>query len=351
MSVSWIRITRERETGKGQTSGQNLISRFAATSPAVQFSIYLSEAQRPLGTLPPMSASDSSPPPPPAVFFSGGVSGVPSPPRPLRRAPVETPLVDRRNHHLFQPLLYQVATAGLSPGDIAYPIRAVLSRQRNTRVLLAEAQAVDLQVRKVILKDGSLDYDYLIIATGATDSYFGHNEWERLAPGLKSLEDALEIRRRILYAFELAERETDEARRRALLTFVVVGGGPTGVELAGAIAEIARQVMVRDFRAIDPREARVILVEAGPRVLAAYPEGLSAKAEASLKKLGVEVWSNSPVTKIESGRVVAGGREVSAATTLWAAGVKASPLAQSLGTKPDLSLPGHGEAFGIGDLA
>ncbi len=308
-----------------------------------------------------MSASDSSTARTPRVVIIGAGFGGLYAARALRHAPVEITLVDRRNHHLFQPLLYQVATAGLSPGDIAYPIRAVLSRQRNTRVLLAEAQAVDLQVRKVILKDGSLDYDYLIIATGATDSYFGHNEWERLAPGLKSLEDALEIRRRILYAFELAERETDEARRRALLTFVVVGGGPTGVELAGAIAEIARQVMVRDFRAIDPREARVILVEAGPHVLAAYPEGLSAKAEASLKKLGVEVWSNSPVTKIESGRVVAGGRDVSAATTLWAAGVKASPLAQSLGTKleksgraivePDLSLPGHAETFVIGDLA
>jgi NADH dehydrogenase len=308
-----------------------------------------------------MSAPDSPAARTPRVVIIGAGFGGLYAARALRHAPIEITLVDRRNHHLFQPLLYQVATAGLSPGDIAYPIRAVLSRQRNTRVLLAEAQAVDLEARKVILKDGSLDYDYLIIATGATDSYFGHDDWERLAPGLKTLEDALEIRRRILYAFELAEREGDEARRRALLTFVVVGGGPTGVELAGAIAEIARQVMVRDFRAIDPREARVILVEAGPRVLAAYPGDLSAKAEASLRKLGVEVWTSSPVTRIENGRVVAGGRDVSAATTLWAAGVKASPLAQSLGTKldksgraivePDLSLPGHPETFVIGDLA
>jgi NADH dehydrogenase len=308
-----------------------------------------------------MAASDSPTVRTPRVVIIGAGFGGLYAARALRHAPVEITLVDRRNHHLFQPLLYQVATAGLSPGDIAYPIRAVLSRQKNTRVLLAEAQAVDLEGRKVILNDGSLDYDYLIVAAGSADSYFGHGDWERFAPGLKSLEDALEIRRRILYAFERAERETDEARRRALLTFVVVGGGPTGVEMAGAIAEIARQVMVRDFRAIDPREARVILVEAGARVLAAYPEDLSAKAEASLKRLGVEVWLNSPVTNIERGRVVAGDHEVSAATTIWAAGVKASPLAQSLGTKldksgravvePDLSLPGHPETFVIGDLA
>jgi NADH dehydrogenase len=308
-----------------------------------------------------MAASDSPTVRTPRVVIIGAGFGGLYAARALRHAPVEITLVDRRNHHLFQPLLYQVATAGLSPGDIAYPIRAVLSRQKNTRVLLAEAQAVDLEARKVILNDGSLDYDYLIVAAGSADSYFGHGDWERFAPGLKSLEDALEIRRRILYAFERAERETDEARRRALLTFVVVGGGPTGVEMAGAIAEIARQVMVRDFRAIDPREARVILVEAGARVLAAYPEDLSAKAEASLKRLGVEVWLNSPVTNIERGRVVAGDHEVSAATTIWAAGVKASPLAQSLGTKldksgravvePDLSLPGHPETFVIGDLA
>jgi NADH:quinone reductase (non-electrogenic) len=304
--------------------------------------------------------ANSTAKPPQVVILGAGFGGLYAA-RALSRAPVRVTVIDRRNHHVFQPLLYQVATAGLSPGDIAYPIRAVLSRQRNTRVLLGEAQAVDLQARKVVLKDGELGYDYLIIATGAADSYFGHPEWSKFAPALKTLEDALEIRRRILYAFELAEREPDEVRRRALLTFVVVGGGPTGVELAGAIAEISRQVLVRDFRAINPREARVILVEAGPRVLSTYPEDLSRKAKASLEKLGAEVWLNSPVSAIESGRVVAGGREVSAATTLWAAGVKASPLARSLGTEldkagrvlvaPDLSVPNHPEVFIIGDLA
>jgi NADH:quinone reductase (non-electrogenic) len=298
--------------------------------------------------------------PPQVVIVGAGFGGLYAA-RALRQAPVEVTIIDRRNHHLFQPLLYQVATAALSPGDIAYPIRAVLGGQKNTRVLLAEAEAVDLKARQVILKDGQLDYDYLIIATGVTDSYFGHDEWEKVAPGLKTLEDALEIRRRILYAFELAEREPDEPRRRALLTFAVVGGGPTGVELAGAIAEISRQVLVRDFRAIDPREARVILIEAGPRLLATYPEDLSRKAESSLQKLGVEVWVSSPVTVIEARRVVAGNREISTATTLWAAGVKASALARSLGTEldkpgrvlvePDLSIPGHPEAFVIGDLA
>lgn len=279
----------------------------------------------------------------------------------LRRAPVEVTVIDRRNHHLFQPLLYQVATAALSPGDIAYPIRAILSRQKNTRVLLAEANAIDAKKRKVMLKDGEVEYDYLIIATGASHAYFGHDEWEQAAPGLKTLEDALEIRRRILYAFEQAEREPDANRRKALLTFVVVGGGPTGVELAGAIAEISRQVLRRDFRAIDPSEARVILVEAGPRILATYPENLSAKAKGALEKLGAEVWTNSPVTSITAQKVVIGMQEVPCATTLWAAGVKASPLAKSLGVnqdkagrvlvEPDLSVPGLPEIFVIGDLA
>jgi NADH:quinone reductase (non-electrogenic) len=279
----------------------------------------------------------------------------------LRRAPVEVTIVDRRNHHLFQPLLYQVAAAALSPGDIAYPIRAVLSRQKNARVLLAEATAIDLKARKVILKDGELEYDFLILATGVSHAYFGHDEWEKFAPGLKTLEDALEIRRRILYTFELAERESDESRRRALLTFVVIGGGPTGVELAGAIAEISGQVMVSDFRTINPREARVILVEAGPRVLATYPPDLSAKAENSLQGLGVEVWTNTPVTSVERQLVRAAERDIPAATILWAAGVKASPIARSLGVEldkagrvlvsPDLSVPGHPEAYVIGDLA
>jgi NADH dehydrogenase len=279
----------------------------------------------------------------------------------LAGAPVRITVIDRRNHHLFQPLLYQVATAGLSPGDIAHPIRAILSRQKNVRVLLAEASAVDLQSKKVILRDGEITYDYLILATGVRHAYFGHNEWEKWAPGLKSLEDALEMRRRILLAFEKAEREPEEARRRELLTFLVIGGGPTGVELAGAIAEISTQVMARDFRTIDPGEARVILVEGGARILPSYPDDLSAKAEKSLAQLGVQVWKGAPVTSITEKEVRVGDQIVAAGTTLWAAGVEASPLARSLGAKldragrvlvePDLTIPGHPEAFVIGDLA
>lgn len=274
---------------------------------------------------------------------------------------VRITVIDRRNHHLFQPLLYQVATAALSPGDIAHPIRAILSRQKNVRVLLAEASAVNLQSKKVTLRDGEITYDYLILATGVRHAYFGHNEWEKWAPGLKSLEDALEMRRRILLAFEKAEREPDEKRRRELLTFLIIGGGPTGVELAGAIAEISRQVMVRDFRTIDPGEAQVILVEGGPRVLPSYPDDLSAKAEKSLAQLGVQAWKGAPVTSISEKEVRVGDRIVVAGTTLWAAGVEASPLARSLGVKldragrvlvePDLTIPGHHDAFVIGDLA
>ena len=279
----------------------------------------------------------------------------------LKNADAELTVIDRRNHHLFQPLLYQVATAGLSPGDIAAPIRAVLARQKNTRVLLEEVLAIDLADRKVKLTDDTLPYDYLILATGASHSYFGHDDWEHFAPGLKSLEDALEIRRRILFAFEKAERAPDAAKRTALLTFAIIGGGPTGVELAGAIAEISRRVLVRDFRTIDPRDARIILIEAGPRVLSAYPEDLSAAAAAQLKRLGAEVWTKTPVTSIAEDEVVAGGRTLHASTILWAAGVAASPLARSLGVEldkagrvvvqPDLSVPGHPEAFVIGDLA
>ncbi|MGE5325994.1 MAG: NAD(P)/FAD-dependent oxidoreductase [Deltaproteobacteria bacterium] len=297
---------------------------------------------------------------PSVVIIGAGFGGLYAA-RALRRAPVDVTVIDRRNHHLFQPLLYQVATAALSPGDIAYPIRAILSRQRNTRVLLAEATAVDTKRRKVFLKDGEVEYDYLIIATGASHAYFGHDEWEPVAPGLKTLEDALEIRRRILYAFERAEREPEASRRKALLTFIVVGGGPTGLELAGAIAEISRQVLRRDFRAINPADARVILVEAGPRILSTYPEDLSAKAKRSLEHLGAEVWTGSPVTSITPQRVVVGKQEIPCATTLWAAGVKASPLAKSLGVPldkagrvtvdPDLSIPGLPEVFVIGDLA
>ena len=294
------------------------------------------------------------------MIIGGGFGGLYAA-KSLRKAAVELTLIDRRNHHLFQPLLYQVATAALSPGDIAYPIRAILSRQRNARVLLADAVAVDLNARQVILRDGQVGYDYLILATGARHAYFGHEDWEGYAPGLKSLEDALEIRRRILLAFERAERIPDELSRKAYLTFVVIGGGPTGVELAGAIAEISRQVLVRDFRSIDPREAKVLLVEAGSRILSTFPEPLSAAAELSLQKLGVEVLRGTPVTNIKQGEVSLGERVILAETILWGAGVIASPLARSLGVpldragrvivQSDLSIPGHPEAFVIGDMS
>ena len=281
--------------------------------------------------------------------------------RAFKDADVRVTVIDRRNYHLFQPLLYQVATAGLSPGDIAYPIRGVLNKQKNARVFLAEVTAIDVEAGKVVLQDGEISYDYLILAAGACHSYFGHPEWEAYAPGLKGVEDALEIRRRILLAFEKAERETDEARRLALLTFVIVGGGPTGVELAGAIGEIACKVLVGDFRTINPQEARIILIEAGPRVLPSFPEDLSTKAEVSLRRLCVDVRKNSPVTAIRPGLVETGDEHIPAATVLWAAGVAASPLARSLGVpldragrvlvETDLSIPGHPEVFVIGDLA
>lgn len=295
---------------------------------------------------------------PRVVIVGGGFGGLAAA-RALRRAPVDVTLVDRRNHHLFQPLLYQVATAGLSPADIAYPIRSVLRRQANASVLLAEAVSVDVARRELVLKDGRLGYDYLVLATGARHAYFGHEEWEPLAPGLKSLEDALEIRRRILLAFEKAERETSPDARRALLTIVVVGAGPTGVELAGAIAEIARQVMKSDFRAIDPTETRVILVEAGERVLASFPESLSAHAAEELTERGVEVRTGVRVTAIDDSSVALGSERIAAETVLWAAGVAASPLVASLGApidrvgrvkiEPDCSIPGHPEIFVIGD--
>jgi NADH dehydrogenase len=297
---------------------------------------------------------------PHVVIVGGGFAGLYAA-RTLKNAPLQITVVDRRNHHVFQPLLYQVATAALSPGDIAYPIRAVLARQRNTRVWMAEVAAADLEGRRVVLSDGELPYDYLILATGVRHAYFGHDGWEKLAPGLKTLEDAFEIRRRIMSAFERAEREPDAEWRRELMTFVIVGGGPTGVELAGAISEIACQVMGRDFRSIDPCEARVVLAEAGPRILPAFPEELSPKAERSLARLGVEVWTGSPVTSIERDRIVAGMREIRAANVFWAAGVTASPLARTLGVEldragrvlvqPDLTVPGYPEVFVVGDLA
>jgi NADH dehydrogenase len=297
---------------------------------------------------------------PHVVIVGAGFGGLTAA-RELRRAPVRVTVVDRRNHHLFQPLLYQVATAALSPGDIAYPIRSILRSQRNADVLLADAVSVDTARREVVLSDGLLGYDFLVLATGARHAYFGHDEWESRAPGLKSLEDALDIRRRILLAFEKAEREQDAEKRKTLLTFVLVGGGPTGAELAGAIGEISRQVLSSDFRAIDPREARILLLEAGPRILSAFPPELSAKAATALEKLGVEIRTGAAVTAIGDGFVEAGGNRIRAETVLWTAGVAASPLGGSLGVvpdkagrvpvQPDLTVPGHPDVFVIGDLA
>jgi len=297
---------------------------------------------------------------PQVVILGGGFGGLYAA-RTLRRAPVQVTVVDRRNHHLFQPLLYQVATAALNPSDIAMPIRRVLRRQKNVTVMLAEATAIDPKARRVRLLDGEIGYDALIVATGATHSYFGHDPWAALAPGLKTIEDALEMRRRILFAYEVAEREDDEARRREWLTFVVVGGGPTGVELAGALAEISRHVLERDFRRIDPRQARIVLIEAGPRILPTYTEVSSARAARQLERLGAEVLVGSAVTGIDGHGVTLGERRLPARTVLWAAGVAASPLARSLGVPldragrvkvaPDLSVPGYPEVLVIGDLA
>ena len=280
----------------------------------------------------------------------------------LRKAPAEVTVVDRTNHHLFSPLLYQVASAGLSAPAIAAPIRHILAGQRNTTVLMAEVEAIDTAGRSVVLDDGSrLPYDYLVVATGAAHSYFGRDEWAPFAPGLKTLEDALEIRRRMLLAFERAERETDPARRAAWLTFVVIGGGPTGVELAGQIAEIARHTLKGEFRRIDPHSARVVLVEGGSRILNAYPPDLSTKAQLQLERLGVTTWVGRMVTGVDAEGVSLGTERITARTLIWAAGVAASPLARSLGVpldragrvkvEPDLSLPGHPEVLVIGDLA
>jgi NADH dehydrogenase len=298
---------------------------------------------------------------PHVVIIGGGFGGLYAA-RALRRAPVRITLLDRRNHHLFQPLLYQIAMAALSPGDIASPIRWILRRQRNVEVILAEATAVDVSGRRVLLADGgAVAYDHLIIAAGATHAYFGHDEWRPIAPGLKTLEDALEIRRRVLMAFERAERETDAARRQALLTFVLIGAGPTGVEMAGALAEISRQSLARDFRQFDPSSARIVLIEAGPAVLASFPETLQQAALHDLERLGVEVRTGVRVTRVSEGRVEMGGDVLEAETILWAAGVAASPLGQTLGApldragrvlvQADLTIPGRRDVFVIGDLA
>jgi len=297
---------------------------------------------------------------PHVVILGAGFGGL-NAARALKRAPVRITVIDRANHHLFQPLLYQVATAALSPADISAPIRRILRRQNNVEVLLAEATAIDLPSRRVVLADGEVDYDFLIVATGATHTYFGHEDWELLAPGLKTLKDALQIRQRILIAFEIAEREPDKRLRHEWMTFVIVGAGPTGVELAGTLAEVARQTLARDFRHIDTAEARVVLVEAATKVLGTFEDTLSAKAQDQLKRLGVDVRLGLPVSEITALGVQVGSEWIGARTIIWAAGVAASPLARSLNVpldragrvlvEPDLTVPGHDNVYVIGDLA
>jgi len=297
---------------------------------------------------------------PHVVIVGGGFAGLYAA-RALKGAPLRVTLLDRRNHHLFQPLLYQVATAGLAAPDVAAPIRRVLRRQANATVLLAEVTGIDPRARRVVLADGELGYDFLILAAGAETNYFGHEDWGAWAPGLKSIEDAFEIRRRILTAFEAAEREADPERRRRHLTFAIVGAGATGVELAGALREIAQRTLARDFRNFDPRETRVLLIDAGPRVLPEFPEALSARAHRMLEQRGVEVRTGRAVAHVDSEGVRLDGEQIEAGTVLWAAGVRPSRLARDLDApldkagrvrvQPDLSVPGHPEIFVAGDLA
>jgi NADH:quinone reductase (non-electrogenic) len=310
---------------------------------------------------------------PRVVIVGAGFGGLTAARR-IARLPVQVTIVDRKNHHTFQPLLYQVATAGLSPGEIAAPIRWILRSHSNVEVLLEEVVDFNLEQKRVITKGQVLEYDFLIIASGATHAYFGHEEWEPLAPGLKTIEDALEIRRRVLLAFELAERQNEPQNEHhnktatgqspPPLQFAVIGGGPTGVELAGTLAEIARHALNHEFRNIDPRQTRILLIEGGPRVLPAYSEELSRKAEDQLRRLGVEVRTSHMVNRIEPGTVWVGDEKIAAPVILWAAGVAASPLGRKLGVpidrvdragrvlvQPDLSIPGHPEVFVIGDLA
>jgi NADH dehydrogenase len=298
---------------------------------------------------------------PDVVIVGGGFAGLDAA-RALRGAPVRVTVVDRHNHHVFQPLLYQVATAGLSPGDIASPIRWILRQQENVRVLLADVSSVAAAEHTLHLDHGdTLRYDYLILAPGATHSYFGHDDWSDAAPGLKTLDDALAIRRRMLLAFEQAERERDPARQRQLLTFAIVGGGPTGVELAGALAEIARHTLRQEFDAIDPESTRIVLLEGGPTILPAFPPSLRDSARRALRRLGVEVVENAAVTDIAPGALAIGTDRLIAHTILWAAGVAAAPLGRTLGApldragrvlvEPDLSVPGQADVFVAGDLA
>ena len=302
---------------------------------------------------------------PRVVIVGGGFAGIHAA-KGLANLPVDVTVIDRRNHHTFQPLLYQVALAVLSPADIAQPIRTILRGQPNTEVLMDEVTDLSVADKQITLGSGArVRWDYLVLATGATHSYFGKDEWAQLAPGLKTIEDAIEIRRRVLLAFELAERQMVEHGWHPALNFVVIGGGPTGVELAGAISDIAQLYMRRDFRHIDPRKSRVLLLDGSPRVLAAYPEDLSAKAEAALTRLGVEVHTHTQVTGVGPGWVEAAGKRIDAVVTLWAAGVQASPLGKMLGATPGVELDrrgcvlvdeflnpnGLGKVFVLGDLA
>jgi len=296
---------------------------------------------------------------PHVVIIGAGFGGLTCA-RALKSSPVQITVVDRANHHLFQPLLYQVAMAGLSPAEIAQPIRSVLRKQKHVTVLLDEATDVDLNEQVVYLRDSKLKYDYLVLATGGRTSYFGHDDWETFAPGLKDLDDAVEIRRRVLLAFEAAEKETDPERHRALMTFVVVGGGPTGVELAGAIAELAHFVLARDFRHIYPEEAEILLLEGGPKILPSFAPDLSKSAHRQLAELGVRVRTGAQVTNIDEHGVTLGPEKIRAATVIWAAGVRATALTNRLGApldragrvliNHDLTVPGHRNVFAIGDM-
>lgn len=297
---------------------------------------------------------------PQIVVIGGGFGGLAAV-RALRRAPVAISLIDRTNHHVFQPLLYQVATAGLSPADIAAPIRSIVSRQKNVQVRMGEVTGIDVAARRVQIGDRSEPYDFLVLAPGASHSYFGKPQWEEFAPGLKTITDATRLRRDILLAFELAENEPDPAVRQALLTFVLVGAGPTGVEMAGAIAELAHRALAADFRAINPHQTRIVLLEAAPRILNSFDDKLAARAHSALTRMGVDVRCGKPVEAIDESGVVVGGERIASRTVIWTAGVMASALTKSLGApldragrvlvQPDLSVEGHPEIFVIGDAS